>query len=167
MKKQNFFKKAYLYGALFIALTAVLAMILYHNLSWIGVIFFVELLCAQVMTRQLVALQMRYSESCKKLYPYAATFTVISFTVLALTGVLAYSGQEDFDGSRIVVLAVHVLIVLLFSALYLFMTKKDKKKSDVLVRMSKNEIDAELYKIRRALHEIECAQRILEQSPLY
>ena len=166
MKKNKFFK-AYLYKALFIAMTVVLAMLVCKYPDFMGAMLFAELLVAQIFTRYMVMLQMKNFELRKALYPQAAFFSIGGIVTQVIVNFVSCMSGEFFHqfGEKYVVF--HVFMAMMFTLIYLFFTRRDRRKSKNLAHMSEFEIKSELYKIHRAQYDIKCAEHILEQSPLY
>lgn len=154
---------------LFILLTIVLGILVYYNPKWIGVFFFVELFAAQVFTRYMVALQVKFPDSDRAFYPYVACLVSGSFIMLAAVGLTSCYLNENLNSMWYEKLAVlsHLWGTVLFIVLYLFFTRRDEEKSKRLARMSEYEINCELASVRNALEKIKDAERVLQKSSVY
>lgn len=166
MKKQKF-SRAYLYETLFVSLTIVLAIVTYMYPDFVGAMWFAELLAAQIFTRHMVMFQMHNFELSKAMYPQAACLSVSGIVILTVVKFISFMEYETSHSFWEKAVVSHIIAVIVFTLIYFSFTRRDRKKSKNLARMSKSEIEDELCKIRQAQRDIERAEHILEQSPLY
>ena len=167
MKKIGF--KAVLYVLLFILLTIVSGILIYLKPQLFGVSFFAELLAAQIFTRYVVALQIKYPKSETALYPYVACLVSVCYVILAATGMASCYLNENLSNMWYEKLAVLLYLwsTLFFIVIYFFFTRREGKKSKRLARMSEYEINCELADVRNALENIRAAERTLQKSSVY
>ena len=165
MKKIILFCKKYFREILFAIATIVFAVgIRWIEPAWcaLTISLFAELIAGQILTRTLVYAQIKAPDNIQDSLPRAHYLTALGFFTL----VAIFANTHD-DLSFLIRSGVGLLSGILFWVLYRMETEPDRKRYQAFIKMSVKEWHNEMEKIKKAEKDIQRAQEVLQNSPLY
>lgn len=165
MKKIIIFCKKYFREILFAIATIVFAAgIRWIEPAWCAITlsFFAELIAGQMLTRTLVYAQIKAPDDIQGSLPRAHYLTALGFFTLAAIFAGTYDGVSFLIRS-----GIGLFSGILFWVLYWMETESDRKRYQAFIKMSVKEWHNEMEKIKKAEKDIQRAQEVLQNSPLY
>jgi amino acid permease len=167
MEKIIYLSKKHFREILFALATAIFAFGMFLiEPAWCGILFFAEVIAGQILTRSLVNAQIRDPDSHSDTLPRAVFLTVLGFISLLCVFIRATYSEVD-SISIFTRLCIGLFTAILFFLLYWMHTESDRKKYKAFMKMSCKEWQEEIRKIKKAEEDIQRAQEVLRNSPLY